>query len=110
MVDWVLALQLSGPDLHVIRQAFNRCRENEQSLNQTLSYITRFPIFADIEVKTSSNRDPEVQLGIWAAAAVLKRRHHGWDTEIPMPGIVVDGHAWKWYLLFVVGEEVVCLC
>ncbi|KAL8712370.1 MAG: hypothetical protein Q9225_006955 [Loekoesia sp. 1 TL-2023] len=106
MVDWVLALQLSMHDLGLISRAFSRCMDSEHSLNQSLSYITRYPIFADVEVKTSSNRDPEVQLAIWAVGAVLKRRHHGWNTEMPMPAIVVDGHMWKWYLLFVVGDDV----
>ncbi|KAL8808252.1 MAG: hypothetical protein Q9223_004221 [Gallowayella weberi] len=106
MVDWVLALALSDQDGDLVRRAFSRCLDNEHSLNQTLSYITHYPIFTDIEVKTSSNRDPEVQLSIWAAAAVSKRRHHGWNTGIPMPGIVVDGHMWKWYLFFVVGADV----
>ncbi|KAL8804510.1 MAG: hypothetical protein Q9182_002518 [Xanthomendoza sp. 2 TL-2023] len=106
MVDWVLALVLSDEDLKLIHRAFTRCLNKEVSLNQTLSYIANYPIFTDIEIKTNSNRDPEVQLSIWAAAAVSKRRHHGWNTGIPIPGIVVDGHMWKWYLFFVVGADI----
>ncbi|KAL8710655.1 MAG: hypothetical protein Q9220_004879 [cf. Caloplaca sp. 1 TL-2023] len=107
MVDWALALQLSDQDLGLINRAFSRSLDHEHSLNQSLSYISDHPIFADIEVKTRSNRDPEVQLAIWAAGAILKRRHHGWKTSIPMPAIVVDGHSWKWYLIFELGDAVV---
>ena len=100
MVDWCLGLQLDIAEEYIINRAFAKLKGGEQSLNQSLSFIHKCPLFVDIEIKKSqSNRDPEVQLAIWAMAALLKRQHHGWDTTMPMPAIAINGHSWE-YILF----------
>ncbi|KAL8957920.1 MAG: hypothetical protein Q9193_004920 [Seirophora villosa] len=73
----------------------------ERSLNQSMSYIRHTPLFLDFELKkTNQARDPQVQLAIWQVAGYLKKKHHGWDTAIPIPGIVVNGHQWYYYIAF----------
>lgn len=101
MVDMALGLELDYEASSIVSRAFETMRDNEHSLNQSLAYIRDTPLFLDFELKkTISNRDPEVQLGIWTAALQLKRLHHGWNTSMPMPGIVVNGHDWVYYLTF----------
>ena len=108
MVDWVLALDVSYRDIKTISKAYRNCNINECSLNQSLAYIKEWPLFADFEVKkTNQNHNPEVQLAIWESAAVMKKRHHGWSTSIPMPAVTIDGHSWRWYLVFVTGGDLV---
>ncbi|KAL9123594.1 MAG: hypothetical protein Q9217_006989 [Psora testacea] len=107
MIDWSLGLDLDDEDVAVINSAFRNLPDHAQSLNQSLSYIKRHPLFADFELKpTLSNRDPEVQIAIWASAALLKKRLHGWDTTMPMPAVVVNGHAWEYFLLFEIDNDV----
>ncbi len=74
---------------------------DEITLNQSLAYIRDTPLFLDlVPKKTHVNRDPEMQLAIWMAALYSKRLHPGWDTAIAMPGIVVNGYDWHYYLTF----------
>ena len=111
MVDWCLALNLDKKEENLVNKAFAGMRGGEQSLNQSLSYIHKCPLFLDIEIKKSqSNRDPEVQLAIWASAALLKRRHHGWDTSMPMPAITINGHSWVYFIFFEGEGDLVCVC
>ena len=108
MVDWCLALKLSFNEKVTISQAFSTVLAGQRSLNQSLSYIHKHPIFLDIELKKQfAARDPEVQLAIWASAGMLKRKEHGWDTSLPMPGITVYGHTWTCYLFFPQGSQLV---
>ena len=101
MVDWCLGLQLDYDDAKLVASAFGMIRLNEMSLNQTVSFIKQCPLFLDIEIKkTQTNRNPEVQLAIWASAALRKKQHHGWDTSLPMPAVAVNGHNWDYYLFF----------
>lgn len=101
MVDWCLGLQLSDVEEDVVDAALLEMMGGEQSLNQSLSFIHKCPLFLDIEIKTSlSNRNPEVQLAIWALGALLKRQHHGWDTRMPMPAIAISGHSWEYFLFW----------
>lgn len=73
----------------------------EHSLNQSLSYIRDTPLWIDFELKTAySDRNPEVQMGIWKAAVLSKMRLHNWDTYLPLPGVIVRGHEWVFYLGF----------
>ncbi|KAI4182004.1 MAG: hypothetical protein LQ346_006664 [Caloplaca aetnensis] len=101
MVDCSLGLFLDEPVCDLISKAFRNIRDNEQSLNQSMSYIRHTPLLLDLELKkTNQARDPQVQLAIWLAAAYWKRKHHGWHTSIPMPGLVVNGHDWDFYIAF----------
>ncbi|KAL9027271.1 MAG: hypothetical protein Q9196_004182, partial [Gyalolechia fulgens] len=101
MVDCSLGLFLDEPIYSLISKAFRNINDYEQSLNQSMSYIRHTPLLLDLELKkTNQARDPQLQLAIWLAAAYLKRKHHGWDTSLPMPGIVVNGHEWKFYIAF----------
>lgn len=110
MVDLALGLPLNEEDHKTIRQAWNSMHDNEQSLNQSLSYVRAIPLFLDIEMKkVNSARDPEVQLAIWAAALHRKREHHKWDTSMVMPGIVVNGDNWVYYLTFLRDDGLVKL-
>ena len=109
MVDWCLTLELNDEDEEIIDRGFATMQGGEQSLNQSLSWIHKFPIFLDIEIKKSqSNRAPEVQLAIWAASALRKRQHHGWDISIAMPAIAVDGHMWTYWIFFASEGDLVC--
>ena len=101
MIDYGLTLPLSIEDEDIISAGFATLRHSEQSLNQSLSYISDCPLFLNIELKkTQSNRDPQVQLAIWALAGVRKMQHHGWDTSMPMPAISIHGHEWYYYIFF----------
>lgn len=101
MVDWSIGLDLAEDAMDAVHSAFTMVRHNEASLNQSLSFIRFCPLFLDIEIKKSqSNRNPEVQLAIWAAAALKKRQLHRWDTAMPMPAIAVNGHIWTYYLFY----------
>lgn len=101
MVDWCLGLRLGYDDGQLVTSAFRKIRLNETSLNQTVAFIKQCPLFLDIEIKkTQTNRNPEVQLAIWASGALRKKQHHGWDTNLPMPAIAVNGHSWDYYLFF----------
>ena len=102
MVDLSIGLDLDEDDERTVDFAFNKMPDNDQSLNQSLSYIKDTPLFVDIELKkTYSNRDPRVQLAIWKAGAFEKMQYHGWDTSLPMPGITVSGSEWDCFLFFV---------
>ncbi|KAI4118160.1 MAG: hypothetical protein LQ341_007633 [Variospora aurantia] len=101
MVDFSLGLFLEEEICDVISKAFKNMGDYEQSLNQSMSYIRHTPLLLDLELKkTNQARDPQVQLAIWLAAAYMKRKHHEWDTSFPMPGLVVNGHDWKFYIAF----------
>ena len=111
MVDWCLGLQLGYDDAELVGSAFGMVMPNETSLNQTVSFIKQCPLFLDIEIKkTQTERNPEVQLAIWAAGALRKKQHHRWNTDLPMPAIAVNGHNWDYYLFFGWGDRLVCAC
>jgi len=109
MIDWSLGLELAYDDNDLIELAFSNCDDYQQSLNQSMSYIHHFPLITDFEIKKSnSNRDPQVQLAIWATASLLKKRKHKWDRSMPMPAIAVYGHDWKYCIFFELDGDVVC--
>ncbi|KAL9047053.1 MAG: hypothetical protein Q9214_000270 [Letrouitia sp. 1 TL-2023] len=110
MVDWSLGLELNMEEERIVSRAFSKIRPNECSLNQSLSYISRCPFFLDIEIKKSQPvKNPEVQLAIWESGALQKKRHHGWDTSLPMPAITIEGHNWTYYLFIVMNEDLVMM-
>ena len=110
MIDWTVALL---PTFEKSQAIANKSRGQHllrNSLNQTRAFPKTLPLFIDIEMKkTLQNRDPCVQLAIWAQAGYKKRKMHGWDRTFPMPGITVDGHVWTCFLFFeVADDEMVC--
>ncbi|KAL9012212.1 MAG: hypothetical protein Q9173_003006 [Seirophora scorigena] len=111
MVDWVLALRLNDDESKLVNDAFATVEYVWRSMNQSLTdFIRECPIFVDLELKKElSLRDPEVQLAVWACAGLLKKREMQWSTELPMPGIVVDGHMWTSYLFFEQNEKLIML-
>ncbi|KAL8726660.1 MAG: hypothetical protein Q9166_006582 [cf. Caloplaca sp. 2 TL-2023] len=99
MVDWCLGLELSPTQETIVNKAFHTIPENTRSLNQSLLYIDNVPLFLDIEIKKSSpGRDAELQLAVWACAAMKKKLEMGWDASMPMPGLVIEGHLWQYYV------------
>lgn len=101
MVDYGLTILLSVEERLSIAAGFANLRPNERTLNQSLGYISNCPLFLNIELKkTQSNRDPEVQLAIWALGGLRKMLNHGWATHMPMPAIALNGHKWDCYLFF----------
>lgn len=99
MVDWCLARALDYKDEDILEKAFATIYPNECSVNQSLSYISRPPLFLDIEMKRKLQpTDPEVELAIWASGALQKKIHQGWDPRLPMPAITIEGHLWCWYM------------
>lgn len=109
MIDWALALRLNDDESMLVNRAFGTVEYVWRSMNQSLTdFIRECPIFVDLELKKElSLRDPEVQLAVWASAGLLKKRQMQWSTELPMPGIVVDGHMWASYLFFEQNEKLV---
>lgn len=108
MVDKSIGLRLDKEDKKIIDHAFHHMADKDHSVNQTLTYIQAIPLVFDIELKkTLSDRDPEVQLAIWKAAYYSKLLYHGWDTSLPMPCIVVNGHNWDYYIAYVQDETLV---
>lgn len=101
MVDISLGLDLTINERDTVMKAFSNTTDFQHSLNQSMGYIRDTPLWIDFEVKTPySDRNAEVQLGIWKASMLSKMQVHGWDTSIPMPGIIVTGHEWVLYLGF----------
>ena len=91
-----------------MRQAWRNLPSHESSLNQCLSYIRRYLLIVDFDIKDSvSNREQLVPLAVWESGALLKKRYHGWDTSMPMVGIKVDGHRWECYLFFEMDKALV---
>ncbi|KAL9639767.1 MAG: hypothetical protein Q9204_000967 [Flavoplaca sp. TL-2023a] len=110
MVDWCFGLQLGWEDENIINRAFSTVRPNMRSLNQSLSFIDMVPLFVDIEIKkTNPGRDPEVQLAIWKCAALKKIREMEWDTSMPMPGIVIEGHNWFYYIFVEINTDLIMI-
>ncbi|KAL8941271.1 MAG: hypothetical protein Q9211_001893 [Gyalolechia sp. 1 TL-2023] len=110
MVDWSLGLEINYKDNDKISRAFSFCDDQEHSLNQSMSFIRRVPLFADLELKKKlQSRDPAVQLAIWKSAWLLKAQHHEWDTSLPLPGITVAGHEWSFYLFMAVEDGLIML-
>ena len=110
MVDWCLGFKLDKDDIVVIRKAYDGLPPNDRALNQSLSYVKRYPLILDIEIKkTLQMRDPEVQLAIWASSALRKKQIMGWDTSMPMPAIAIEGHDWRFFILFATNDELVRL-
>lgn len=108
MVDYCLGMNVDPDDMKVIRRAYAKAEDNGASLNQSLSYIRTHPLILDIEIKkTLQPRDPQVQLAIWASSALLKKRLHGWNTSMPMPAVVVNGHSWEYYIFFEQDKDLV---
>lgn len=111
MVDWCLALKVDWNSMKVIQRAFSKILDYESSLNQTFSYIRNHPLILDIEIKkVSQPRDPQIQLAIWASSALLKKRHMGWNTSLPMPAVAVNGHWWDYYIFFEMDKKLVSVC
>ena len=101
MVDWSLGIELTYDEELLVSGAFATMLDNDQSLNQSLAYISDTPLCFHLEVKKpQSDRDPTVQLAVWVAGQLEKQKLHGWDTTVAMPGITVSGHDWKYFLFF----------
>ncbi|KAL8735803.1 MAG: hypothetical protein Q9166_000667 [cf. Caloplaca sp. 2 TL-2023] len=110
MVDWSVAIDLDEKDADTIHDGNIALPEGLRSLNQSKSSIKFYPIFLDIELKrTFSDRDPKVQLAIWACGALLKKRWHGWSTKLPMPGITVTGPNWDYFLFFEIEGDLIMI-
>lgn len=108
MVDKSIALVLDDDDDLTMRRAFYYMADKDHSVNQSLTNIQTDPLVFDIELKKAlSDRDPEVQLAIWKAAYYSKLLNHGWDTSLPMPGLVVNGSNWEYYIGYVQDETLV---
>ena len=101
MVDLQLGLLLDECDMDIVNGAFGTMNDNEHSINQSISYIRTVPAIVDFEIKKpTANRMPEVPLAIWHAGLYSKRKHHNWDTSMPMPGVTVNGFDWELYITF----------
>ena len=110
MVDLCLGLVLPQADLDDLESQWSLGVVNEDSLNQSLSFIKYYPLMLDIEMKKKNqNRDPLVQLSIWNAGGMLKRKWHGWDTRMPQPAIEVNAHVWTLYLYYEWEGDLVCI-
>ncbi|KAL8856241.1 MAG: hypothetical protein Q9178_007158 [Gyalolechia marmorata] len=112
MVDVALGLDLSIEDRKSVTNGWAKrgITDYAWSLNQSLSYIKMNPLFLDMELKKADQtRDPLVQLGMWMAGLFEKRRHHGWDQSVPMPGLVIDGPQWSLYIGYARDDGVVMM-
>lgn len=108
MIDWCVAIDLSDEELKVVQKGNSELPDMVKSLNQSTSWIRSWPIFLDVELKkTFSDRDPKVQLAIWACGGMLKRRWHDWSTNLPFPGITITGPKWEYFLFFEMDEDLV---
>ena len=94
-------MKIDLDDEDIIRKAWRSLPSHESSLNQCISYIRRYLLIVDFDIKDRvSNREQLVPLAVWESGALLKKRYHGWDTSMPMIGIKVDGHQWECFLFF----------
>ncbi|KAI4196168.1 MAG: hypothetical protein LQ350_006716 [Teloschistes chrysophthalmus] len=110
MVDVCLGLNLDPTTMKLITDTWAIREEFKTSLNQSTSYIIHNPLFLDVAIKkTNQERNPLIRLGMWMAGLYAKRQHHGWDQSVPMPGLVVNGDQWFFYIGFAMGEGVVIL-
>ena len=107
-VNWCLGLKIDLDDEDIIRKAWRYLPSHETSLNQCISYIRRYLLIVDFDIKDRvSNREQLVPLAVWESGALLKKRHHGWDTSMPMIAIKVDGHQWECFLFFELDKHLV---
>ncbi|KAG8526430.1 uncharacterized protein KY384_000023 [Bacidia gigantensis] len=102
MIDWMLGLVLKSDEHALLQRAYRNLRDHKaRAISQSLSYIKDCPAICDIEIKKEQDpRDPLVQSAIWASAALKKKKSFEWDTTLPMPAILIDGHEWRWCLFF----------
>ena len=103
IVDWSFSLKIENdyPLTELINKAFAYVPDYAQSLNQCVNFIAESPLWLYVEIKKEHvARDPKVQLAIWTLADLGKKRLHGWDTSLPIPGIVIDGVFWQLYVFF----------
>ncbi|KAL8650556.1 MAG: hypothetical protein Q9210_003748 [Variospora velana] len=110
MIDWCVAIDLSDEELKVVQKGNSELPDMVKSLNQSTSWIRSWPIFLDVELKkTLTDRDPKVQLAIWACGGMLKRRWHHWSTNLPFPGITITGPKWEYFLFFEMDEDLIMI-
>ena len=101
MIDLQLGLLLDNCDTKILSRAFANMKDNDQSVNQSTSFIRTVPAIVDFELKKiATNRIPEVQLAIWHAGLYSKRKRHNWDTSMPIPGVTINGYDWQFYITF----------
>ncbi len=101
MIDLQLGLLLDDCNMKILTNAFANMKDNDQSINQSNSFIRTAPAIVDFELKkTSSNRISEVQLAIWQAGLHSKRQRHNWDTSMPILGVTINGYDWELYITF----------
>ena len=100
-----------------IDAAFGLClREDHQdilnhlrliSINPAKNFTTLVPRYLLIEVKRPyQNKDPMIQLGIWAGAEFTKWRCEGWSLDMPLLAIEINGDDWALYLVYARPNEV----
>ena len=109
-----MALRLDPSELREIKEAWtsDNTPDNLRSFNQTTAAYTRnYPLFLNIEVKKRHTpRNAMVQLAIWEAAALIKKMEWmKWDTMLPIPGIIVDGHEWELFIFIEYQSRLVSL-
>ena len=96
--------------MKVLNKVLPFLTKNLMSLNQSVGLVCLYPLLLNFEVKKEHNvPDPEIQLAVWAAGAISKKKLHGWDTMFPMPGISVWGSVWKGYIFFEQEDEIVMM-
>ncbi len=101
MIDLQLGLLLDDRDIKTLTCAFANMKDNDQTVNQSNSFIKTVPAIVDFELKkTVTNRMPEVQLAIWQAGLYSKRKRHNWDTSMPIPGITINAYDRQLYITF----------
>ena len=112
MVDWTVALEIDALEERTLEIAYSSLADNERSVGQnSTNYLRNSPLAFDIEVKKENDpRNPLVQLAVWVCAGFKKKKSLGLKKlDMPMPGLLIKGHAWEWCIFFNVGGNLVSI-
>lgn len=59
------------------------------------------PLFVHLEVKRpTTEREPLIQIGIWAAAEFSKREYEGYSLDMPIVSISIRDNQWELYIAY----------
>lgn len=94
-IDGAFGLRLSEEERDILQ---SRCYTSAglPSINPAENFTQLIPQFLLIELKRpNTNKDPLIQLGLWASAEFTKRNIEGWCMDMPILAVQIEGDEWQ---------------